>query len=324
MKIERDNLIVYVSSRNNYDMLEKEVLKNINLDGFEFINVDDKSSNAEILKGRSICDNHGITFLENKSRGVQYATQTLIDFINQNRPNCKWIICFQHDCYPLTRDFFKRISSLIDTGKVDSFGTLGFNRIDHGKHTPGAYKVWKHGQKPVGMLGLCHLSIKNRKRWLLPMQNTWVEKDELWREPFSVEITAWTSVAINVDMWNKFIKPTDEHHFHLWAPDVSIQFLKNNCHNVVLPELYIMNQQELKSKYSINPNSARGARGGDEYHFGKYSNFDAWEKTWGWHYEKPWESIDKIKTSHSKTLIADFINHDPLNGPLLNFDLGDY
>ena len=29
-----------------------------------------------------------IVFLENKSRGVQMATQTLIDFINENRPNC--------------------------------------------------------------------------------------------------------------------------------------------------------------------------------------------------------------------------------------------
>ena len=36
-----NNLIVYVSSRNNYDMLENEVFKNINLEGFEFINVDD-------------------------------------------------------------------------------------------------------------------------------------------------------------------------------------------------------------------------------------------------------------------------------------------
>ena len=46
------NIIIYVSSRNNYDMLSGEVLKNINTEGFEFINVDDKSSDnsAEIIK----------------------------------------------------------------------------------------------------------------------------------------------------------------------------------------------------------------------------------------------------------------------------------
>ena len=30
------NIIIYVSSRNNYDMLSGEVLKNINTEGFEF------------------------------------------------------------------------------------------------------------------------------------------------------------------------------------------------------------------------------------------------------------------------------------------------
>ena len=36
------------------------------------------------------------------------ATQTLIDFINKNRPECKWIICFQHDNFPLSKDFFRK------------------------------------------------------------------------------------------------------------------------------------------------------------------------------------------------------------------------
>ena len=39
----KENIIVYVSSRNNYDMVEGAVLKNIKLDGYEFINVDDGS-----------------------------------------------------------------------------------------------------------------------------------------------------------------------------------------------------------------------------------------------------------------------------------------
>ena len=39
----KDILIIYVSSKNNYEMLENEVLKNINTEGFEFINVDDNS-----------------------------------------------------------------------------------------------------------------------------------------------------------------------------------------------------------------------------------------------------------------------------------------
>ena len=60
-----DKIIIYVSSRNNYDMLEGEVLKNINREGVEFINVDDKSCDAEIAKGKAICKKHDIVFLEN-------------------------------------------------------------------------------------------------------------------------------------------------------------------------------------------------------------------------------------------------------------------
>ena len=52
MIINKKNIIIYVSSRNNYDMLEGEVLKNINFEGFEFINVDDCSENDQIDKGK--------------------------------------------------------------------------------------------------------------------------------------------------------------------------------------------------------------------------------------------------------------------------------
>ena len=34
------------------------------------------------------------------------ATQTLVDFINDNRPECKWIICFQHDNYQFQKILF--------------------------------------------------------------------------------------------------------------------------------------------------------------------------------------------------------------------------
>ena len=130
--MNKNNIIIYVSSRNNYDMLSGEVLKNIDTEGFEFINVDDKSSPEEIEKGKQICQENDIVFLENESRGVQFATETLVKFIKENRPECKWIFCFQHDCYPITENFFSRFSKLVEDGKLDKFGTVGFNRIDMG------------------------------------------------------------------------------------------------------------------------------------------------------------------------------------------------
>ena len=322
----KDNLIIYVSSRNNYDMLGGEVLKNINTEGFEFINVDDNSSEEEIVKGKQICDDNNIVFLENKSSGVQMATQTLIDFINENRPNCKWIICFQHDNWPITKNFFERLSKLIDTKKLDDFGGMGFNLVDMGDYSGDSYESWKRGENVSSMLGLAHLSVKsNSNRWLTKAKNEFIRNEsEKWKNPFIVEIPLWAIGGINVKLWNEYIEPTTDYQFHLWYPDISMQFNYNNKPIIVLPDLYCMNQQELKIKYDINGNSATGAIQGDEYHFGKYSNFDAWINRWGWHYERPWENFENVKDNYKGTMIYDFYNHDISKGPFKTYNLGEY
>ena len=322
--MNKNNIIIYVSSRNNYDMLSGEVLKNIDTEGFEFVNVDDKSSPEEIEKGKQICQENDIVFLENESRGVQMATHTLIKFIKENRPECKWVFCFQHDCYPITENFFSRFSKLVEDGKLDKFGTVGFNRIDMGKHTPGSYQEWVDGKEPIGHLGLAHLSVLDTTtRWIQPNRNSWLYDNDVWRKPHSIEITAWTAFALSVDNWVKFIEPTDEYHFHLWAPDVSMQFLYHNCHNLVLPKLYLMNKQELKEKYDISVNSTKSAAEGNDFHFGNPNNFKLWRKRWGWEYEVP-QTIPDVRQSYEGTLIEEFISHDISSGPLKTFDLGEY
>lgn len=315
----KEELIVYVSSRNNYDMLKGEVLKNINLEGFEFINVDDGSCEEEIQKGQSICKENNIVFLKNKARGVQFATQTLVDFINDNRPNCKWIICFQHDNYPISKDFFENIKSYISNDSLSKFGLLGFNHLDYWDYTGLSYIRYKLGLKPLGMIGIPHLSYKKNKKWLCKRQYSSLLKNPKWRVPFSIEFPVWPSVGINVSLWNKFIVPTQEYQFHLWLPDIAFQFLKANVENIVIPDLYCFNHQKLKKKYSINVNSALGAKEGNEFHFGEYSNLNAWKKRWGWDFVDPKSTF---KPSEKKdTLIDRFYFHDINNGPLKNHSL---
>jgi hypothetical protein len=320
--MKKDNLIIYVSSRNNYDMLEGEVLKNINREGFEFVNIDDKSCSEEIIKGRNICKKYNIKFLENKSRGVQMATQTLIDWINKNRPNCKWIICFQHDHYPISKDFFTNISNYISKDKLNKFGIIGFNVLDRGDYTGDAYNKFLQGKKPLGMVGMCHLSIHSREgRWLCPKQQNQILKLETWSKPFIVEFPMWASIGINVDKWNKVIEPTTDYHFHLWLPDIAMQFNYNNYGCLILPNLYTINDQQLKTKYGIDKSSAPGARRGNEYHFGEYSNFNAWKNRWGWHYEDIVKDFEQIKENYKGTLIWDYYYHDINKGPLKNYEL---
>ena len=121
------------------------------------------------------------------------------------------------------------------------------------------------------------------------------------------------------EVWNEFVTPTEEYQFHLWFPDVAMQMNKSNKPLLVIPSLYCLNQQEVKSKYGISENSAHGAKRGEEYHFGEYSNFKAWKRRWGWDYEnvKSTFPIDIYKG----TLLYDYYNHDNNNGPLKNYEL---
>lgn len=322
----KNNLIICVSSRNNYDMLSGEVLQNINTNGYEFINVDDKSSGVEKTKGRNICNNHDIVFLENEVRGVQWAVQTIINFINENRPHCKWLFVFQHDCHPITPNFFTRISRLIDSSKLDGFGGMGFNVIDMGKYTFNALTEWRAGAKPKGLLGLSHLGISdNSRRWISPRHNPIaVYYPENWAQPFRIEIPMWAAAGINIQHWNNYVKPTEQYHFHLWYPDVAMQFNKVSKPIVILPDLYAINRQELKSKYNISENSAQGARSGNEYHFGEYSNFIAWKDRWGWDYERVKHSFPIEK--YNDTMIGEYFNYDILKTtkPIESYDFGEY
>lgn len=321
MKINKKNLIIYVSSRNNYDMLEGEVIKNIKFDGFEFINIDDCSGKDEIEKGKKICLKNNITFLKNKSRGVQMATQTLIDFINKNRPECKWIICFQHDNYPISKNFFNKISNYIEKKSLDKFGIIGFNNLDYGSYTLLSYYKYVFGLKPLGMIGLLHLTKykNNGGAWLCPRRQYRVLKNPKWRRPFIVEFPMWASVGINVDKWNKHINATNNYQFHIWLPDIAMQFNENNQPCLVIPDLYCFNHQNLKKKYGISWNSATAAKDGNTHHFGKYSNFKYWKKRWGWDFENPRVSFDLKR--YRGTIFEDFYNHDITKGPLKNIDL---
>ena len=213
----KDNLIIYVSSRNNYDMLEHEVLKNINFEGFEFINIDDRSHSKEKEKGKKICEKNNIVFLENKDKGVQMATQTLVDFINKERPNCKWILCFQHDIWPVSPNFFERISKLINNNKLDNFGGIGFNIVDHGDYTKDAWDKFQKGEKPIGMVGFAHLGVSNNsERWLAIGRNSTVDNNpKLFQNPFICEFPQWPSIGINIKNWNEKIIPSNDYEFHL-------------------------------------------------------------------------------------------------------------
>jgi hypothetical protein len=61
----------------------------------------------------------------------------------------------------------------------------------------------------------------------------------------------WAAVGINVNLWNEKIIPTDQYHFHLWLPDIAMQFNYLNFPCLTLPNLYCLNNQFLKDNLPI-------------------------------------------------------------------------
>jgi hypothetical protein len=100
-----------------------------------------------------------------------------------------------------------------------------------------------------------------------------------------------------------------------------MQFNFKNKGCVILPKLYCLNHQELKIKYNIDKSSAGGAMRGNDYHFGKYSNFKIWKERWGWEYENPKTYFNSIKEHYKNTLIGQFMEHDSNEGPLKTINL---
>ncbi len=313
----KDNIIIYVSSYNNYDMLEEVSLKNINTEGFEFINVDDNSFPEEVKKGKSICKKHGIEFLQNKSIGVQMATQTLVDFINKNRPKCKWIICFQHDNWPLSKNFFTNLNKIIENQTINDYGCIGFNVLDNGKYTGPEMELYKKGHLSCGLLGLRHLSnLHPRQRWISPYHNPNLSKKYLnhhqLKKSFIIDIPTWAVTGWNLEKWNKIIEPTTDFKFLFWAPDLIMQFAKNNIPTLSITNLYIENCQSIKTNFGAPANLTHAIKGNNK----KYSqenygeHHKNWIKRWGWDFENPAQTFPKVKNQYKNTLIYKLWEHN--------------
>lgn len=319
MDIRTESVIAYVSSRNNYKMLKYVVIPWSKRCKVELINVDDGSSKEQLKYGKELCLAESVVFLQNHDRGVQWATQTVINYLNNHKPNCKFLVCFQHDILPLSKSFFKKFENIIKKNDLNDIGLIGFNVLDSGKYTRNALIKYLFGLKPLGMIGMLHLTIaEGNKRWLCPKIQPHLIKNKMWKSPFLVEFPMWAAIAINLKSWNNYITPSNEYQFHLWLPDIAMQFNSNNIGSLVIPQLYCYNAQWLKLFFGIPKNSATGAKAGNDYFFGKYSPFDTWKKRWGWEYENARNTFPR-KKYHG--LLSKYYDHDIKLGPIQNYKL---
>ena len=89
-------------------------------------------------------------------------------------------------------------------------------------------------------------------------------------------------LAINVELFKKHIKVTDNYHLFCAFDDICIQFLNQGIYNVVITFLQIWHDQYIKEG-KVPIKSAQAAQLGDSKHFGDYGpHFVYWKNTCGW------------------------------------------
>ena len=307
-----DSIAIFLSSRNNYDMLPI-FLKNNNLEGYKLYNIDDCSKPEEIKKGKEICELNNIPFIENEDRGLQWAWHTIV---NEVGDNIKFVIWCTHDTFPITDNFFSKLDELGTSGKLDDFGIIGFNTFGP---QCGVKDIKLVSTESCGILGKAPLmELPGRGGWYRPtdMELPW----NIYGKPFAVESPTDMCWMINVNLFKKYIKPSNNFHLFGSPEDVSLQFLYNNIYNIVLPDFAVWHNQHIKEEVKIPVKSARAAKNGDAEHFGHVFPKEFWKEKWGWERDNR-ITFENVKEKYKGTLIYEMYHHDSKKGPFRRFDI---
>lgn len=311
------SIAIYLSSRNNYTLLEDFIARNPMLSNYYFVNIDDHSESEQQVLGRSICNRYNIPFITNQARGLQNAAQTMIEHLNDIEHNAKFIVWMTHDSNLITPDFFEQLERLVATNSLNDFGVVGFNIL--GPQCDVFNQKAIHTEQ-CGMIGRATLTD-------LPGRGGWYRTPDMdlpwgvWggKKAIAVESPVDMALAINVDLFKRYIQVSDRYHLFCAFDDICMQFMKHGVYNVTLPFLQIWHDQHIKEG-KVPVKSARAAQQGDSKHFGDYGpHFEYWKHCWGW------ERDDFRKTfpreHYQGTLFHDFYVHDYRKGPIKTFEL---
>ena len=133
----------------------------------------------------------------------------------------------------------------------------------------------------------------------------------------SIDLPVWTAVVISCSAWEKAIVADDNFVFHLWFPDVAMQFMNNNYFVCLDNSEIIINNWKLKEKYGLLGSVEAGKKkNGRMEAYGKH--FKVWKAKWGYDYENP--NTKKNLPIKPGSILKRTIDKKTL-APLMKFDL---
>jgi len=318
---------ILLTSRNNYEFMEKFwIPKTIGVCDLDckILNIDEDSNEVEKQRGRELCKKHNISYMDREEPGMHHNIDTAIRFFGES---VKYIIWFQHDCWPLQKDFFVKFNKLVKEGHLENFGTIGFNSIAKNifkKRHKNILEDFRSGKKPLGVLSRSNLEQAGGKDWYYCGIRGGRIKNPVNKKhfcgPSAIAVPVWYAIAVNTFLFKKEIDINRKFYFFKSWDDISFQFLSKNIYNIVLPDLYIEHRPDLKRKVGLPRLSVSGVKKNDKYHSISGHHGSEWIKQWGWNFDKP-ITFEKVRRRYRGTLLRKFYKYDYTKGPLKTFKL---
>jgi len=343
---------IVLTTKNTYTMVE-EWLGLFDYSKVPILNLDLDSKEKFKRIGREICKNNNIDFLNANSTVLQDNLSQALDFFYKHK-GIKWVLYMHHDAYPLEYDTLEKLNNLLtNSKKIKNFGMIGFNvyhdNYDLCKFKKGNVQLMSTARSPLE-LGNGYYNRKFSSR---------VNYKNFSGQPFAVECPMQSTILLNYSQYKASIQTDYSFNFFNSLDDVAFQFLKNGIYNIVIPNISFAHDQSLKLKHGLPFSSPNGnpriygrfdhirrwkLKWGFSFSTSKYSfGGDSFINRNGvinkcidrfseFFHLRIFNSLntvarktykDHLKFSHvkKKTLIDDFFEHDPINGPLKYFDL---
>lgn len=277
------SFVIYISSRNNYEMLENELLHYLPLDKILVINIDDGSTTEQQQYGKRLCEKYNVKFALNRGKGLQHGMATALSLLDE-KP--EFLLHMTHDNYPLDPHFFAKLERTLQEYGSNPPAMLGFNHLDYQITRPAILRYKKTGFA-CGLLGRAILTkLPNNKYWYFE-ENI---DETKWSATLDNGIEAVCDMAfvVNTKALEAIgFEPNSNYRLHCWADDVGIQLLLAGFRVVMRTDLFFMNCQMLKLKYGIPPKSVIAAESDNNLYFSDYGpHLEEWYSKYGFRREK--------------------------------------
>ena len=327
-------MLTLVSSRNNYNLLEDFFLKKNGIPFSNIINADAGSTSQNKSIGKKLCKKHGMHYFETESTALQEViAETIIKYRSNSKS--KWLLFIHSDAY-LTSNNYNKLISKLNNKLFNQFGLVGLNTV-FWPHTKRFEEI-NQDQFYFGLMGKSILADTNFNVYgPHTIKNLDDQKD--WNNLVCVEAVMDIGLVVNMDLFLKYIKPTDKIPFICALDDVAMQFLNSSIYNVTIPDVHCVHDPWIKKKFNMPVSSPKALY--NKFNKDFYNDDLSFEKEWirKWKFDRQYKNIIKkpivrnnffkrfytfinnimrpnkvildqeIKDLYKNSLIGDFMNH---------------